>query len=103
MNYKIVDLTHRLLPGEEQYKLEVKERGQRKSPTGDIQSEVFLWSHVGTHAEASLHFYAGGKDTSDFSLDHFVGPAVRLDFRHKDTSASISLDEFKAAGAIREG
>jgi arylformamidase len=98
MNYQVIDLTHRLLPGEEQYKLEVKERGERKKPTGDVQSEVFFWSHVGTHAEASLHFYAGGKDTSDFSLDHFIGPAIRLDFRHKGTSEPISLEELKQAG-----
>ncbi len=103
MEYEVVDLTHRLLPGEEQYKLEVKERGQRRRPTGDIQSEVFFWSHVGTHAEASLHFYAGGKDTSELPLDHFVGPAIRLDFRHKGTSEPISLEEFKAAGDIRVG
>lgn len=112
MSYRIVDLTHRLLPGEEQYTLTVQERmfergGGRKSPTGDIQSDVFFWSHVGTHAEASLHFYAGGKDTSDFSLDHFVGPGLRLDFRHKETSEAISLEDFQAAaapaGGIREG
>ncbi|MGH2353890.1 MAG: cyclase family protein [Chloroflexota bacterium] len=112
VSYRIIDLTHRLMPGEEQYQLEVRERladrgGGRKGPTGDIQSEVFFWSHVGTHAEASLHFYAGGKDTSDFSLDHFVGPAIRLDFRQKGTSEPITLEDFQRvgdqAGGIRVG
>ena len=107
MSYKIVDLTHRLLPGEEQYKLEVQERladrgGGRKTPTADVQSDVFFWSHVGTHAEASLHFYAGGKDTSDFSLDHFVGPAIRLDFRHKQTGEAITIEDFRQAAALAD-
>lgn len=103
MKYRVIDLTHHLLPGEEQYKLEVRERGERKRPTGDIQSEVFFWSHVGTHAEASLHFYAGGKDTAGFPLDHFVGPALRLDVRHKQTSEPITLADIRAAGDVRPG
>jgi arylformamidase len=107
MNYTVIDLTHRLLPGEEQYKLEVAERGHRTTPTGDIQSDVAFWSHVGTHAEAARHFYAGGKDTSDFPLDHFIGPAVRVDLRHKQTNEAITLEDFQAAaeraGGIREG
>jgi arylformamidase len=98
MAFQIIDLSHRLLPGQEQYALEVKERGARKTPTGDIQSEVFFWSHVGTHAEASRHFYTGGKDSSDFPLEHYVGPAIRLDFRHKQTSEPITLDDFRQAG-----
>jgi arylformamidase len=107
MSYQIIDLTHRLLPGEEQYRLEVKERGHRTTPTGDIQSEVFFWSHVGTHAEAARHFYAGGKDTSDFPLDHFIGPAIRVDLRRKQTNEPITVDDFKTAaaraGGIQEG
>ena len=105
--YVVVDLTHRLRPGEEQYKLEVQERGNRTRPTGDIQSEVYFWSHVGTHAEAARHFYKDGKDTSEFSLDHFIGPAVRVDLRHKRTNEPITLDDFQAAaeraGGIRTG
>jgi arylformamidase len=105
--YVIVDLTHRLRPFEEQYKLEVKERGNRTTPTGDIQSDVSLWSHVGTHFEAARHFYQGGKDTSDFSLEHAIGPAIRLDLRHKQVNEPISLQDFKdagdKAGGIREG
>ncbi len=105
--YVVVDLTHRLRPGDEQYALDVRERGERKTATGDIQSDVSFWSHVGTHAEAARHFYADGKDTSDFSLDHFIGPAVRVDLRHKQTNEAITLEDFKAAaekaGGIREG
>jgi kynurenine formamidase len=105
--YEVYDLTHRLRPAEEQYRLEVRERGQRTGPTGDIQSEVALWSHVGTHFEAARHFYRGGKDTSQFPLDHGFGPALRVDLRHKRTNEPITVDDFRraaaGAGGIREG
>jgi len=102
-DYRIIDLTHRLLPGEEQYTVEIKQRGKpRETPTGDIMHDVYLWSHSGTHVEVSLHFYAGGKDTSDFPPDTFVGPALRLDFRHKEKNAPITLEDFQAAGEIQE-
>jgi arylformamidase len=103
-NVKIIDLTHRLLPGEEQYTVELKQRGEpRTTPTGDIMHDVYMWSHSGTHVEVSLHFYSGGKDTSDFSPETFVGPAIRLDFRHKQKNEPITLEDFQAAGDIQEG
>jgi arylformamidase len=103
MSYQIIDLTHRLLPGEEQYTVEIKQRGTvRTTPTGDIMHDVSMWSHSGTHVEVSLHFYAGGKDTSDFPPDTFMGPAIRLDFRHKQVNEPITVDDFQKAGDIRE-
>ena len=102
LNYRIIDLTHRLLPGEEQYTVEIKQRGKpRETPTGDIMHDVYMWSHSGTHVEVSRHFYADGKDTSDFPPDTFVGPAIRLDFRHKGVSEAITLDDIKKAGDVR--
>lgn len=104
MTYSIVDLTHRMLPGEEQYTVEIKQRGKRReTPTGDIMHDVSLWSHSGTHVEVSLHFYADGKDTSDISPRKFTGPAIRLDFRHKEKNEPITVEDLKAAGDIREG
>lgn len=102
-DFRIIDLTHRLLPGEEQYTVELKQRGKpRDTPTGDIMHDVYMWSHSGTHVEVPLHFYANGKDTSDFPPDTFVGPAIRLDFRHKEINEPITLEEIQAARDIRE-
>ena len=102
-NYQIIDLTHTLLPGQEQYTVEIKQRGKpRETPTGDIMHDLSMWSHSGTHVEVSLHFYAGGKDTSDFPPDTFVGPAIRLDFRRKQVNEPITLDDIKNAGDVRE-
>lgn len=102
-NKRIIDLTHILLPGQEQYGLEVKQRNAREGATGDIMSDVYLWSHVGTHVEVPLHFYTAGKDTAQLPLDTFMGPAIRLDFRHKAVNEAITLDDLKAAGDIQPG
>jgi arylformamidase len=103
-NFNIIDLTHVMLPGQEQYTVEIKQRGQpRETPTGDIMNDVYLWSHSGTHVEVSLHFYSGGKDTADFPPETFVGPAVRLDFRDKGVNEPITVEDFQQAGDIREG
>ena len=102
-SFTIVDLTHSLLPGEEQYSVEIKQRGKlRDTATGDIMHDVYMWSHSGTHVEVSRHFYAEGKDTSDFPPETFVGPAIRLDFRHKEKNEAITLADVQAAGDIRE-
>ncbi len=100
---RVVDLTHVLLPGKEQYTLEVSRRNERHDPTGDIMSAVYMWSHVGTHVEVPLHFYRDGKDTAQLPLDVFMGPAIRLDFRHKEVNEAITLDEVRAAGDIQVG
>jgi arylformamidase len=100
---RIIDLTHVLLPGQEQYGLEVTQRGERHGPTGDIMKEVFMWSHVGTHVEVPLHFYAEGKDTASLPLSVFMGPAIRLDFRQKQVNEAITLDDLRAAGEIQLG
>jgi arylformamidase len=103
MSYQIIDLTHILLPGQEQYTVEIKQRGTlRTTATGDIMHDVHMWSHSGTHVEVSRHFYSGGKDTSDFPPETFVGPAIRLDFRSKSVNEPISIDDFRKAGDIRE-
>lgn len=100
---RIIDLTHILIPGQEQYGLEVTQRGERHGPTGDIMSNVFMWSHVGTHVEVPLHFYTNGKDTASLPLSVFMGPAIRLDFRHKQVNEAITLDDLRAAGDIQIG
>lgn len=103
MNYKVIDLTHVMIPGEEQYTVEIKQRGTpRTTPTGDIMHDVTMWSHSGTHVEVSLHFYAGGKDTSDFAPEQFIGPAIRLDFRHKQVNEPITLADVRAAGDVQD-
>jgi arylformamidase len=100
---RVVDLTHVLLPGQEQYTLEVSQRVDRQGPEGDIMKTMYLWSHVGTHVEAPLHFLSDGADTAGIPLERLMGPAVALDLRHKEVDEAISLDEIRAAGKIEKG
>jgi arylformamidase len=100
---RIVDLTHVLYPFKEQYTLEVSQRDDRQGPEGDIMKTVYMWSHVGTHVEAPLHFLADGGDTASLTIEQLMGPAIVLDFRDKGVSEPITLDDMKAAGDIRVG
>jgi len=100
---RVVDLTHVLLPRKEQYTLEVSRRDERHGPEGDIMSSVYFWSHVGTHVEAPLHFLADGGDTASIEVDRLMGPAIVLDFRHKEVDEPIDRDELAAAGDIEVG
>jgi arylformamidase len=100
---RVVDLTHVMLPREEQYTLEVSRRNERHGAEGDIMSTVYLWSHVGTHVEAPLHFLADGADTAAIPLERLFGPAVVVDFRHKAVNEPIGRDELEAAGPIEVG
>jgi len=100
---RIVDLTHVLQPGKEQYTLEVARKNERHGAEGDIMSVVYFWSHVGTHVEAPLHFLADGADTAGLPLDKLIGPAIVLDFRSKQVNEPITLAEMQAAGQIEVG
>ena len=100
---RIVDLTHTLHPYKEQYTLEIAQRGKRQGPEGDIMSVVYMWSHVGTHVEAPLHFLTDGGDTASLPIDKLMGSAIVLDFRHKQVNEAISLEEIQAAGYIQIG
>lgn len=100
---RVVDLTQKLYPGAEQYTLEVTHRGDRMTAEGDIMSSIYMWSHVGTHVEAMLHFLADGSDTAGLPIERLMGPAIVLDFRHKGVNEPIDRDEMRAAGDVEIG
>jgi arylformamidase len=100
---RIVDLTHRLIPGKELYALDVGRHNERQGDWGDIMSTLYLWSHVGTHVEAPLHYMAKGSDTAGVAIEKLMGPAVVLDFRSKAVNEAITLKEVQAAGDIEVG
>lgn len=109
---KIVDLSHTLLPGKEEYELEVKNKFveellpkvRRSQGNWYIMSEVFMWSHVGTHLEAPYHYFKKGKDVSQIPMERVMGEAVILDFSHKETNEPITKEELEEKGAdIKEG
>jgi len=100
---RVVDLTHVMRPREEQYTLEVSRRDERQGAEGDVMSCVYMWSHVGTHVEAPLHFLAGGGDTASIAIERLMGPAVVVDVRDKDVNEPITREDLEAGGPIEVG
>ena len=100
---RIVDLTHVLHPYKEQYTLEVSRRNERHGAEGDIMCTLYMWSHVGTHVEAPLHFLTEGGDTASLKIEQLMGPAIVLDFRNKQVNEAITLADIQAAGDVQVG
>lgn len=75
--YKIIDLSLEIVPpGSEDRPFKVE-----KSTLADktYSHKVATHSHVGTHVEASSHFYDDGKDIPDYPLEAFMGRGILLE------------------------
>ena len=113
-NYRVVELSHDLYPGEEEYQLLVENKQvpdmipeyKQKTPPGQwyIMSEVNMWSHVGTHMEAPYHYIKDGYDIAAVPLKQVVGECALVDFSDKGVAEPISAGELQSRGRhIREG
>ena len=109
---RIIDLSHKLLPGEEEYHIrlktiETKSRyPQYKVDDGFwyILQDVEMSSHCGTHIEFPYHHNQKGMDSGSFPLSRLVGDCVLLDFKHKKPNEGVTLAELKTFdGVIKEG
>lgn len=101
---RIVDLSHDLWPGQEEYGLEVESRFieevypqyKRRADIWYVLQDVRMSSHVGTHIEFPRHFDREGQDASAFPLERLIGPGCVLDFRHKADNEAITLEDVQA-------
>ena len=109
---RIVDLSHDLHPGKEEYHLRLKTNNtadlypQYKVDEGVwyILQDIEMSSHCGTHIEFPYHHSRDGMDAAKFPLDRLIGECALLDFRHKKPGETVTLDELKEhGGAIKEG
>ena len=109
---RIIDLSHVLIPGKEEYGLKVKTRfvedvySQYKRRPEDhyIITEITFKPHVGTHLEAPYHYIKEGKDVSELSLEKLIGEAVILDFTGKKPGQAITKEDLNNyADKIKEG
>lgn len=111
---RVLELSHELLPGEEEYALEVTSRfveellpeyADLRPPGVDyIMSEVFLWSHVGTHMEAPYHYFKDGADIASLPLLRVVGDAALVTVTDRDVGEPIDAADLQARGGhIRDG
>ena len=107
---RIVELSHVLHPGREEYRLEVANRyvdellaadyaGKRPDGAWYIMSEVELWSHVGTHLESPFHYLKDGVDLSELKLDRVVGMCQLVKFTDKGKGEPISASELRERGS----
>lgn len=103
---RIVELSHELHPGGEEYKLEVLTQFveallpsyKRKEGVWYVMSEITMWSHVGTHIESPFHYLREGKDVSAIPLHRLVGEAIVLNFTHKGCNEPITMEEMNERG-----
>ncbi len=109
---RVVDLSHRLLPGNEEYHLRLKTHNtadlypQYKVDEGVwyILQDIELSSHCGTHIEFPYHNNRNGMDAASFPLDRLIGDCVLLDYRHKQPGEAVTLAELQAhSDQIRAG
>jgi arylformamidase len=109
-----VELSHVLVPGAEEYKLEVANHfvedllpeyaGLRPANADYIMSEVSMWSHVGTHLEAPYHYFRDRDDVSRVPLESVVGECALLQFTDRGPGEAITrADLVERAGDVRRG
>ena len=101
---RIVDLSHKLYPGKEEYQLElathftdeIYPQYKRDKDTWYIMQDLRMSSHCGTHVELPYHHNRDGLDAGSFPLERLIGDAVLLDFTHKLPGDTITVEELKA-------
>jgi arylformamidase len=99
-----VDLSHALLPGQEEYPLaleihdttELYPQYPKDKDVWYILSNIQVSSHCGTHVEFPYHHNRRGLDAGGFPLQRLVSPAVLLDFRHKLPDQPVTLAELSS-------
>ncbi|NLG70688.1 MAG: cyclase family protein [Chloroflexi bacterium] len=112
---RIVDLSHTIIPGEEEYRLEIDTRPtsgwpqfaryQRPNDEWYIISEITLNTHVGTHIELPYHHVKDGHDAATYPLDNLAGEACVVDISDWGHNERIDLEGLKrkCAGLLQPG
>jgi arylformamidase len=109
---RIIDLSHDMWPGQEEYGLQLETRlidevypqYRRRPDVWYTLQTIHMSCHVGTHIEFPRHFDPQGADSATFPLERLIGPACVLDFRHKQDNEAITLAEVQAYdGLIQQG
>jgi arylformamidase len=108
----IVDLSHRLVPGKQRFKLDIRRYSvdeyipEYKVAEGEwyIMEDIEICTHVGTHVEAPYHAIKDGKKAADIDFTTLIGMAVVLDFTDKGHDEAITRSEIAERGkGIIEG
>lgn len=109
---RIIDLSHKLEPGKQRFKLDVKRFSvdeyvpQYYVPEGEwyIMEDLTICTHTGTHVESPYHAIKGGADIVNLDVKRFVGEAAIVDFTDKKYNDPICQNELLERGShIKEG
>jgi arylformamidase len=112
---KIHELSYRVDPAKEEYRLEVDSRQvegweqfkkyPRRPEDHYLISEVNFCTHIGTHVELPFHHIKNGLDAADFPIEKLVGETVVLDISKYSNNEEIPLADIKqiAEGIIKPG
>jgi arylformamidase len=100
---RLVDLSHTLQPGKEEYHLDLKTHftdelypQYKRSPgTWYILQDMHMSSHCGTHIEFPYHHCKTGMDAARYPLERLIGDCQLLDFRHKKPGDMVSLQDLE--------
>jgi len=98
---RIVDLSHKLYPGKEEYHLklethftdELYPQYKRSDNVWYILQDISMSSHCGTHIEFPYHHNRDGLHAGNFPLERLIGNALLLDYRHKQPGDAVTLKE----------
>ncbi len=109
---RIVDLSHTLYPGREEYHLdlvthktdELYPRFRVDPGVWYILQDISMSSHCGTHIEFPYHHNREGMDAGSYPLERLIGEALLLDYTYKKRDEAVTLGELgEHDGKIREG
>ena len=112
---RIVDLSHTLYPGKEEYRLDTDTRFteqwpqfaqyQRVNDAWYLISEVHFNTHVGTHVELPYHHCREGADAATYPVEKLIGEAVVIDISAYGNNERIDLPGLQRCceGLLRRG
>ena len=110
---KMIELSHRMIPGQENFKLETRTfdvtelmpEVKHRPDIWYVLSDITFSSHMGTHVEFPYHHWQKGADAANYPLKNLIGEAVVLDFSRKKNGEAITLKELqrKAKTAVKKG
>jgi len=100
---RLVDLSHKLYPGREEYHLDLEIHNTAdlypqykvSDDVWYILSDIHMSSHCGTHIELPYHHNRNGMDAGRFPLERLIGDGLLLDFTHKKPGDAVTLDELR--------
>jgi len=109
---RIVDLSHTLYPGREEYHLDlVTHKTDELYPQYRVDpgvwyilQDISMSSHCGTHIEFPYHHSKDGMDAGSYPLERLIGDALLLDYTQKKRGEAVTFSEIREhEEKIKEG